>query len=52
MDVKTSYRTKALAIARKSGLARARDFEMAGIPRTILARLVADGSLIRPARGF
>lgn len=52
MDPSTPYRNKALAIARKSGLARARDFEMAGIPRTILARLIADGSLVRPTRGF
>lgn len=52
MDASTSYRNKALAIARKNGLARARDFEMSGIPRTILARLVADGSLVRPTRGF
>ncbi|RYG38533.1 MAG: transcriptional regulator [Burkholderiales bacterium] len=52
MSSNLSYRTKALAIARKSGLARARDFEMAGIPRTILTRLIADGSLVRPTRGF
>jgi predicted transcriptional regulator of viral defense system len=45
-------REKALAIAHRSGLVRARDFEKAGISRTILTRLVADGSLIRPTRGF
>jgi len=52
MDAGLTYRDKALAIARRSGLARARDFQTAGIPRTTLARLVGDGSLVRPARGF
>lgn len=52
MDGSSTHREQALALARKSGLARARDFEAAGIPRTTLARLVDDGKLVRPTRGF
>ena len=52
MEQTLSHRHKALALARTSGLARARDFEAVGVPRTTLARLVDDGVLIRPTRGF
>lgn len=48
----TTYREKAIALARKTSVARARDFEAIGVPRTTLARLVEEGVLARPSRGF
>jgi predicted transcriptional regulator of viral defense system len=45
----TSERVRALA--RHLGVVRPRDLTGRGIPRTALARLVADGVLDRPARG-
>ncbi len=52
MSVLTTSRNRALAFARKTGLARARDFEAIGVPRMTLARLVEEGVLVRPTRGF
>jgi predicted transcriptional regulator of viral defense system len=39
------------ALARARGLIRARDLDDLGAPRAYLARLVADGSLVRVGRG-
>lgn len=52
MDGHQTHRDKALTLARRAGIARARDFEALGVPRTTLNRLVDDGELVRPARGF
>lgn len=43
---------QALAIARERGIARARDFEAAGIPRTYLRRLCDQGKLVKLERGL
>lgn len=42
---------RALDVARANGIARTRDFERAGVPRSYLSRLRADGLLVRTARG-
>ncbi len=47
-----THRDKALALARRGSVARARDFEAIGVARTTLARLVDEGTLVRPTRGF
>jgi predicted transcriptional regulator of viral defense system len=47
-----SHRDRALALARRKGVARARDFDAASVPRVYLRRLCDEGVLIRPARGF
>ena len=47
-----THRDKALALARRGSVARARDFEALGVPRTTLTRLVNEGVLVRPTRGF
>ncbi|MGC1300913.1 MAG: type IV toxin-antitoxin system AbiEi family antitoxin domain-containing protein [Caulobacteraceae bacterium] len=43
---------RALAVARSRGIARARDFDEAGIPPSYLARLCEEGQLTRLARGL
>ncbi|MBI1273332.1 MAG: transcriptional regulator [Alphaproteobacteria bacterium] len=47
-----SHRDRAIALARRKGVARTRDFDAAGVPRVYLKRLQDEGVLIRPARGF
>lgn len=47
-----SHRDKAIALARRKGVARARDFAAAGVPRMTLRRLEQEGVLVRPARGL
>jgi predicted transcriptional regulator of viral defense system len=47
-----SHRDRAIAVARRKGVARAKDFDAAGIPRVYLRRLHDEGVLVRPARGF
>lgn len=47
-----SHRDRAIAVARRKGVARAKDFDAAGIPRVYLRRLSDEGVLIRPSRGF
>jgi predicted transcriptional regulator of viral defense system len=47
-----SHRDRAIALARRKGVTRARDFDAAGIPRIYLRRLHDEGVFIRPARGF
>src|SRR5208337_2752984 len=47
-----SHRDRAIAVARRKGVARAKDFDAVGIPRVYLRRLRDEGVLIRPARGF
>lgn len=51
-DVIESPATRALALAKERGIARARDFEAAGIPLTYLKRLCDDGRLVQLARGL
>ena len=45
-------KARALTIAKERGIARARDFDGAGIPRVYLRRLQDDGLLIRTGRGL
>ncbi|WP_417813042.1 type IV toxin-antitoxin system AbiEi family antitoxin domain-containing protein [Thalassospira alkalitolerans] len=54
MTVSTSgaLKDRALDIAREKGIARARDFDAVGIPRTYLRRLQDDGLLVRTGRGL
>jgi predicted transcriptional regulator of viral defense system len=47
----SALKQRALEIVRSSGIARARDFERAGVPRVYLSRLRDEGLLIRTARG-
>ena len=47
-----SYRDRAIALARRKGIARAKDFDAAGVPRVYLRRLRDEGVFVRPARGF
>jgi len=47
-----SLADRALALAEERGMARARDFEAAGIPLVYLKRLCDDGRLIKLARGL
>ena len=42
---------RALALVKKRGIARARDFDAAGIPLVYLKRLCDDGRLVQLARG-
>lgn len=48
----TTYRERALALAKARGIARARDFRAAGIPLVYLKRLLETGDLIRLSRGL
>ena len=43
---------RATALIRRSGTARARDLEAAGVARAQLTRLVDRGALVRLARGL
>ncbi len=43
---------QAIEIARKRGIARARDFQAAGISRTYLSRLCEQGKLVKLGRGL
>lgn len=47
-----SHREAAIKLARKKGVARARDFDAVGVPRVYLRRLADEGTLVRPARGL
>lgn len=47
-----SHRDRAIAVARRKGVARAKDFDAVDIPRVYLRRLCDEGILIRPSRGF
>ena len=51
-QVKTSLRERALAIVKAQGIARARDFGDAGVPRAYLRRLQDQGLLVRLGRGL
>ena len=51
-EVRDSPAHRALALAKERGIARARDFEAAGIPLVYLKRLCDDGRLIQLARGL
>jgi predicted transcriptional regulator of viral defense system len=52
MTSRTTIAERALDIARKQGVARARDFRAASIPATYLSRLCAQGRLVRLGRGI
>lgn len=47
-----SHRERALSVVQDRGIARARDFQAAGIPRVYLKRLSDDGALVRLGRGL
>src|SRR5262249_47636436 len=47
-----SLADRALALAKERGIARARDFEAAGIPLIYLKRLCDDGRLVQLGRGL
>jgi predicted transcriptional regulator of viral defense system len=47
-----SFKTRALQVARQQGIARARDFAAAGIPRVYLQRLRDEGELVQTGRGL
>lgn len=51
-DVTESPATRALALAKQRGIARARDFSAAGIPLVYLKRLCDDGRLLQLGRGL
>ncbi len=51
-QVKASLSERALAIAKARGVARARDFSDAGVPRAYLRRLQDQGLLVRLGRGL
>ena len=51
-QVKASLTERALAIAKARGIARARDFGDAGVPRAYLRRLQDQGLLVRLGRGL
>lgn len=48
----TETEAKAVGVARERGIARARDFDAAGIPRSYLKRLCDEGVLMRHGRGL
>ena len=48
----TSHATRALALVREKGIARARDFRAAGIPLVYLRRLCDEGLLTQLGRGL
>jgi predicted transcriptional regulator of viral defense system len=52
MRPEATIATRALDIARKQGVARARDFRAAGIPTIYLSRLCDQGQLVRLGRGL
>jgi predicted transcriptional regulator of viral defense system len=52
MSPKSTVMARALEIARKQGIARARDFRAFGIPATYIQRLCAQGRLVRLGRGI
>ena len=47
-----SFKARALALTRERGIARARDYQEAGIPLVYLKRLRDDGALIQLGRGL
>ena len=49
---KTPLKERALAVAKARGIARARDFGDAGVPRAYLRRLQDQGLLVRLGRGL
>lgn len=47
-----THRERALEVARQRGVARGRDFDAAGVPRTYLQRLRDEGALLQVGRGL
>ena len=47
-----TLKDRALTIARERGIARARDFDAAGVPRAYLGRLLDESLLVRTGRGL
>jgi predicted transcriptional regulator of viral defense system len=50
-EMATATTNRLLALVRRLGVARPRDLAGRGVPRTVLAKLVAEGVLDRPSRG-
>lgn len=49
---RSTHRQQVLAVLREMGIARARDFGTAGIPRVYLRRMIEEGLLVSRARGL
>lgn len=47
-----SHRTRAIALARRHGVVRTREFDAIGVPRVYLRRLQDEGVLTQPSRGL
>ncbi len=47
-----SSRDRALRVIEEAGIARPRELEARGVPRTLLSRLVKEGLVLRQARGL
>ncbi len=48
----SKLKTRALALVRKRGIARARDFNAVGVPRVYLKRMQDEGLLVQRGRGL
>lgn len=48
----TTQSEQVLALAKAQGLIRARELDVLGIPRMVMARLVANGALVKSGRGL
>ena len=51
-NTQATLKDRAITVARERGIARARDFDAAGIPRAYLQRLQDEGLLMRMGRGL
>lgn len=47
-----TLKTRALAVVREKGIARARDFDAVGVPRVYLHRMTDEGLLVQTGRGL
>lgn len=52
MTSTSAYKLKVFAVLRKKGIARARDFGAAGVPRIYLRRMLDEGALVQSGRGL
>jgi predicted transcriptional regulator of viral defense system len=46
------YKKEVFAVLRKKGIARARDFSAAGVPRIYLRRMLDEGTIVQRGRGL
>src|SRR5216684_259149 len=52
MSANSTPKSRALALVREKGIARARDFDAVGVPRVYLQRMQDEGLLVRAGRGL